>query len=247
MIKLLKDEEYSEEEIEAIMELDDAEEEGAEDTTEYAPLPEGKTETDMIKEIKEAVTRQCTQPEIVAAQAISAVNHRVQIEDLTHGIKGIKGIDTDTLAGEINKHSKALASGDMSQVENMLFSMSHTLQSTFSHYLQLASATSNVNTADSLIRIALKAQNQCRQSLATLGDLKNPKRATFIKQQNNLLQQINKENSEKTICNQNKQSRLEHEQSLDRRTLQGTIQADSRVEAVGEVHRSKDTRRKKTS
>jgi hypothetical protein len=55
-------------------------------------------------------------------------------------------------------------------------------------------------------KIALKAQNQCRQTLAALAEIKNPKRTTFIKNaaQN---QQINyNQNSEKN--NQNKSNEL---------------------------------------
>ncbi|MGH8646968.1 MAG: hypothetical protein ACREX4_21935 [Gammaproteobacteria bacterium] len=42
------------------------------------------------------------------------------------------------------------------------------------------------------MQLALKAQNQCRQTLAALAEIKNPRRTTFIGQQNNATnQQVN--------------------------------------------------------
>jgi hypothetical protein len=91
--------------------------------------------------------------------------------------------------------------------------------------------------------IALRAQNQSRKTLAVLAEIKNPRRTTFIKQQNNAVnQQVNnaiKSKSEKIKKVANELLELKDEQRLDTRAAASSITDDSQVEAV-EICRSED-------
>jgi len=247
VIAYLKEEGYSEEDIKAV--LDEASRELT--TKAYKPIPEGKTEADIIKYIKDEISKQALMPDASAAIAIESINHKVVIADGEYGIEGIAGLDLDTLGNEIKKQNEALASGDISRIESMLLDQSHILQAMFVNYLQRSAVSNDVHHFEVYSRLALKAQNQTRQTIATLGDLKNPKRTTFVKQQNNAVnQQINNgqveaKNSEKTVIESNELSESGHERTLDSRTTQAASRKNPLLEAVGEIHRGKNSRRKK--
>jgi hypothetical protein len=83
-------------------------------------------------------------------------------------------------------------------------------------------------------KIALKAQSQCRQTLAALAEIKNPKRTTFIKNQATN-QQVNfNENSEKN--NQNSSNELltgNNYETLDARGTTRPIPDNKEMATVG--------------
>ena len=94
--------------------------------------------------------------------------------------------------------------------------------------------------------IAMKAQKQCRQTLSALVDIKHPRRATFVKQQNNAInQQINNgsdpENFQEKPANE-LLTEVQYEIVDTRRTLK-TSRVDKELAAVGKVYEGKDQRR----
>jgi len=142
---------------------------------------------------KEQTARICINPSINAAMILNK----------TH-----KSLEPDLIAlkeavdGELSKVLK----GDISAIERMLMAQAMTLQSIFTSYTHRMLSAEYISGLQVNSKIALKAQNQCRQTLAALAEIKNPKSATFIKNaaQN---QQINfNQNSEKN--NQNKSNEL---------------------------------------
>jgi len=109
-----------------------------------------------------------------------------------------------------------------------------------------ADRTTNADHIELLSKLALKAQNQCRTTIATLSEMKNPKRATFIKQLNQANQmQVNNDNSEsknlkKTTNPANELLEKTDGERLDTRTTSETIGTNQDLETVGEVNRSQD-------
>ena len=104
-------------------------------------------------------------------------------------------------------------------------------------------STLNTSQVEAFGKIALRAQNQCQRTLKTLLEYKNPKRTTFIKQQNNATnQQINegelKEISEKEINPANKLLEENHEARLDTGKTKEAVTVNSEVETVGELERT---------
>lgn len=77
----------------------------------------------------------------------------------------------------------------MRRVEAMLLGQAHALQSMFADLAYRAKHQTGLAAIQTIIGLALKAQSQCRATLQTLSDVKNPKQATFIKQANIASQQ----------------------------------------------------------
>lgn len=84
---------------------------------------------------------------------------------------------------ELEAQAEALRQGDLSRVEGMLLAQAHSLQAIFTRFAHKMAGSEYLNQLKVNSAIALKAQNQCRQTLAALAEIKNPKRATFIKNQ----------------------------------------------------------------
>lgn len=109
-----------------------------------------------------------------------------------------------------------------------------------------AAGVTNADHIELLSKIALKAQNQCRTTIATLAEMKNPKRAMFVKQLNQANQmQVNNEDSESKILEKNikpanEQLEQTHGERLDTRTKKEAIGTNQNLETVEEVNRSKD-------
>jgi hypothetical protein len=92
---------------------------------------------------------------------------------------------------------RGVIDGDMTHPETMLMTQAMSLEAVFNQCASLASLNldtrSGLPHAEALMRMALKAQAQCTQTLRVLGELKAPKSVAFIKQQNNAAgpQQVN--------------------------------------------------------
>ncbi|VWC14064.1 hypothetical protein BLA6993_05496 [Burkholderia lata] len=96
---------------------------------------------------------------------------------------------------EFHKRVKDTCEGDMTTPEALLVAQAMSLNSIYNECAQLAGANiaKRLPQAEALMRMALKAQAQCTQTLRVLGELKAPKSVAFIKQQNNAAgnQQVN--------------------------------------------------------
>lgn len=91
--------------------------------------------------------------------------------------------DFQALIDAVKREADRVASGDMTAMESMLVSQAYALQNVFSNMMRRALNADYLNQSNVYSKIALKAQNQCRQTLAVLSEMKNPKRTTFIKNQ----------------------------------------------------------------
>ncbi|MBW0449020.1 hypothetical protein [Paraburkholderia phenoliruptrix] len=107
------------------------------------------------------------------------------------------GADMVTMYQEFKDTVKKVCNGDMSVPEALLMAQAMSLNSIYSECASQAAlhmgTRSTLPAAEVLMRMALKAQAQCTQTLRVLGELKNPKAVAFIKQQNNAAgpQQVN--------------------------------------------------------
>jgi hypothetical protein len=137
----------------------------------------------------------------------------------------------------------------------MLCSQAHTLDVIFNTLAQRAAQ--NIGTymgaADTYMRLALKAQSQCRTTIEALQELKYPKAATFIKQANvgNNVQvnngaQPHSSNfaQEKDISPSNKLLTESAHATLDSSGAGAAIRAHSELETVAAINRAENKRRK---
>lgn len=94
----------------------------------------------------------------------------------------------DVLSSQIDK----VYDGDMKRSEAMLLAQAHTLDGLFHNLARRAHCQEQMKHYETFLRLALKAQGQCRATLETLAAIKNPP-VIFAKQANisNGHQQIN--------------------------------------------------------
>jgi len=146
----------------------------------------------------------------------------------------------------LREQAEAIQAGDMRHVEAMLISQAVALEGMFADLVRKASNQTTMPNIEGFMRLALRAQNQSRATLETLGNLKNPK-AVFVRQANFSAghQQVNN-HAHAPEEKQNPQNELleakEHER-LDTRTTSQASGIDSHMEAVGAKHRSQNQRR----
>jgi hypothetical protein len=97
-----------------------------------------------------------------------------------------------SLFDELEQQVETVNSGDMKRPEAMLLMQAHTLDSLFNSLAQKAYKQDRLPQFDAMLKMALRAQNQCRATLETLSTIKNPP-VIFAKQANisNGHQQIN--------------------------------------------------------
>ena len=101
----------------------------------------------------------------------------------------------NALIAKLRTQNDAMKGGDMGDIEAMLFNQALTLQTMFTALSRRAA--NNVgeytNTVDLYMKLAFKAQAQCRSTLEALAEIKQPRSATFVRQANiaNGPQQVN--------------------------------------------------------
>ena len=104
------------------------------------------------------------------------------------------------LAKTVQKSREKIAKGDCSEIESHLINQAIAIQRIFEIYTQRMINEKYFVAQGTYGQIALKAQNQSRKTLSTIAELKNPKKLTFIKQQNNAQFNLNqKKNSKQTF------------------------------------------------
>lgn len=101
-----------------------------------------------------------------------------------NNVSAVEGVDVSVISEAIRKQEVLLAKGDLTSLENMLLGQTHTLNSLFGMLVGKMSIAEQLKHFEVFGRLALKAQNQTRQSISTLAEIKGIKKATFIHQVN---------------------------------------------------------------
>ena len=156
--------------------------------------------------------------------------------------------DTDlaALIEVLAKQNESVRGGDLARAENMLMTQAHTLDAIFNELARRAALNMGeyINATERYLRLALKAQSQCRATLETLATIKNPP-VIYAKQANisNGPQQVNNGTSPASVGGEtsiepNKLLEQQHGQWLDTGTTGAAIGADKELETVGKVDRA---------
>ena len=161
----------------------------------------------------------------------------------------------DALGGQL-KAQDMLKPGN---IEAMLYCQAVALQAIFSKIAQNAAIQPTFRQQDASLRLALKAQAQCRSTLEALNEIKNPRAVVFAKQYNNAQghQQVNNGTnsstaspaiahgkSETTIQPNEQLEAPKHGERMDTGTTSTASAGDPIMAAVGTVHRPAHGRRK---
>lgn len=154
------------------------------------------------------------------------------------------------MVAELKKQTTAVHANDLSRAESMLTAQDHTLDGLFSKLASDALNCPDMDRLERYMKLALKAQNQARATLQTLGELKAPKQVAFVQQANIGNQvQVNNGNpnarsrAKKNRNPQNELLEVTHGERLDSRTTSTTGGADPTVAAMEQKHRSHQCRR----
>jgi hypothetical protein len=155
----------------------------------------------------EAVAKILTMPEVGAAGTIRGLND-------IH--------DVNALTKILSQQTADVVGGNMTRPEAMLLSQAHTLDALFNSLVMKGLNQSHMPHYESFLQLAYKAQAQCRSTLQTLSDIKNPS-VVYARQANitNGNQQINNGvSAPRTQENQNYSNELlehTHGERLDTR------------------------------
>lgn len=191
------------------------------------PIAPGEKESDLLSKV-------LLRPEVHAAGLIGS------IED---------GADINALVTELMNQVEAVTKGDMKSVEGMLVSQAYTLNEMFTILSKRAFLNFGkyMDAGERYLRLAMKAQSQCRSTIETLAEMKNPRPIAFVKQANiaHGHQQVNNGSSRgENETRQNKLSETNNELPPN----PGAPALESRVnpplETLGKIDRPKVKSRK---
>ncbi|MDH6150543.1 MULTISPECIES: hypothetical protein [Paraburkholderia] len=158
-------------------------------------------------------------------------------------------LDLTAYARELRKQADAVKAGDLSTVEAMLITQANTLDMMFNQLARKAAHSEYLNQMEANLRLALKAQAQCRSTLEALAEIKNPRPVAFVKQQNvghNV--QVNNGTAPPTVARAHEESDdqsnklLEHQHGewLDTGAAGEAGRGNQAMEAVGAVNRAEN-------
>ena len=156
-------------------------------------------------------------------------------------------VDELSAVVELQKRAKAVQGGDLTSAEAMLTGQAAALNAMFLELARRGGANmgANLEVMESYMRLALKAQSQCRSTLETLAAIKNPP-VVYARQANfaNGPQQVNNgarahAGEEKTTPNKLLEVGHDEGERLDLGTPGQAVSGDPALAAVGAVDRSK--------
>jgi len=191
------------------------------------PLEQGKTQHEDGMEYG----RMLTAPEVAAYRVIGATQPKHLADE----------IDVPGLLATLRDHAKAVSNGDLSRVEALLTNQADALQSLFVGLTERSLRQEYHAHVESFLRLALKAQSQCRATLETLVNIKNPP-LVYAHQANVTTgpQQVNNgvwpNRAQETEMSQTQLSGVTNVLSPNRRSSCAAGRNDSPLETVVEVH-----------
>ena len=128
---------------------------------------------------------------------------------------------------EVARLSEASTTGDLAHLERLLSAQVLALNSVFAglaHRAKTNSSGGYLGAADTYMRLALRAQAQCRQTAQTLFEMKNPHPVAFVRQANiaNGPQQVNFGPSPGNVTSTRKGARAEENESAPNELLEAS-------------------------
>lgn len=157
-------------------------------------------------------------------------------------------LDFTAYSRQLRRQAENVQAGNLAGMEAMLVAQANTLDIVFNQMARKAVNCEYIANMEAHLRLALKAQAQCAQTIRVLGELKNPKSVAFIKQQNNAAghQQVNNgaappahAHGEEAAAS-NELLEQQHGEWLDTGTAGEAGRGNQTMEAVGAVDRPED-------
>ena len=206
--------------------------------------------TTKVKGTMTATFPQASEPEKAAALARMVLRPSVNAAAVMETYA--KPLGEQNLAALVDALSAGMDdvwAGDLKRAEAMLYGQAHALQAIFMNLARRAASQEYLKQWEAYLRMALKAQNQCRMTLETLATIKNPP-VVFARQvniNNGGQQQVNngaappaaQDLARATIPPAAPSELLEgeHGEWMGPGTTGAAGGADPHLEAVGAIHR----------
>ena len=194
------------------------------------PCPAGHTDDETGLNFGRLVTS----PELAAYRVITTAEE----ENIS------SQIDTPGLVAVLREQFASVNRNDLTHAEAMLMGQATALQTVFSRLASKAMVQTHADHMESLMRMALRAQNQCRMTLETLSTIKHPP-VVYARQANisNGLQQINNRTAtpsraRETEIEPNQLLEQHHGERLDFGTAGQTSGVDTAMATVGTIDRA---------
>lgn len=172
-----------------------------------------------------------TSPELAAHRIVSLVQPKSLAAD----------VDVPGMLDTLRDQAAAVQGGDLAHAEAMLINQASSLQALFVRLTERAMEQGHMPNLEGFMRLALRAQSQCRATLETLSTIKNPP-VIYAKQVNQTTgpQQINNGTHARGI--ENEPSKQAGQLLPDARAsaLDGRI--SPALEAMGEIDRAEVAR-----
>lgn len=187
------------------------------------------------KEISRKTTASMTSNEMAALRVMRGAERNSGYWD---------SIDVPTVMDQLRNQVTAVNRGDLAQAEAMLMNQATALQSLFARLAERGMGCDHAPAFEANMRMALRAQSQCRANLETLAAIKNPP-VIYAKQANVTTgpQQINNGTAAPSQAREIKseQSQLSggsHELLPNTRTSGDASRVNPALETLGEINRA---------
>jgi hypothetical protein len=125
------------------------------------PIYEGKSEEETQRNFAAMVTA----AETAAYRVVMSAERKSGLGD---------PLDVPSLMAQLRSQAAAVQGGSLAQVEAILINQATALQSLFARLSERGMASESLATFEGNMRMALRAQSQCRATLETLAMIKNP-------------------------------------------------------------------------
>ncbi|WP_227791587.1 hypothetical protein [Burkholderia sp. BE17] len=152
---------------------------------------------------------------------------------------------------QLLKQAKSVQEGNLAGLEAMLTAQANTLDLMFNTLALKSAQCDHMAKMESYLRLALKAQSQCRSTVEALAEIKNPRPVAFVKQANiaNGPQQVNNGSGAPSYAREEKKETtnelLEHQNGewLDTGTAGEAGRGNQAMETMGAIDRTDDAGR----
>jgi hypothetical protein len=178
-----------------------------------------------------------TAPELAAYRVINGAEAKSGLGEL---------IDVAYLMAQLRIQAAEVNAGNLGQIEAMLMNQATALQSLFARLAERGMGHNDAATFEINMRIALRAQSQCRATLETLAAIKNP--TVVIAKQANIAQGPQQVNNGVPAPSPARENEIEpnklleagHGERLDAGTTSAASCGNPALATVGALDRTKD-------
>jgi hypothetical protein len=153
-------------------------------------------------------------------------------------------LTASALVDELAAQCEEVSNGNMRRPEALLMTQAQTLDLIFNDLVQrFYDKVGDLELGERLLRLAFKAQSQSRANVETLGLIKNPPSATFVRQANVTSgpQQVNNNSrTRETEIAQNELLEKTDGKRLEPRTSSGAGRRNPEMAALAKINRAKN-------